>query len=1093
MSAHDVDHLVRQFERVWFEAHAAGSDVEQEAEVDVHDVSFAVKHNVAVVAIADLENVADDGVGCHGLDKVEAGLLERDAVLVTVAVLVKVAQVVDLGAAHFVARCGVGHDINDAAAGRGGGDAIRIEVHVESDGHEDVFELRDDLQGEHVLTAVVSDLEDGALPHIDVRRVVGVLALRDGATHFERSHERGLGGRLERAAGRAVDVDDGAVGVGWQVHTFIHGDLGHFLVNLGLLFRLGALDVWTQRARDAGDLFEEGELALVVGLCLARELADNALDHGVERGFEGVLDFCQVVLVLVRLHVPDDLVAEELGDERRMEDELSDVAMCVLAQGLDELGHVEKDQVDGVLRERAHRVLQDHGVAAAAVGREQLDRVDGRDGRPREQPAERAGCGLLREEQRQRSAAMRHAVGLGADKLGELGAQLGLGEALDHVHGDAWVEAPGRVHVGAMHLHAGRCALGMLRRMQPHEQARLFAGVERLQQMEALLDVLDGTREGAVRDEELGAVQHRVLRGVGGRRRHKRVGSQRRVAQQGEDGAHVQEFLGAAAQVAAIRPHGRLREPGEGEAADGIAQTGLDEHVETRGLEHAQTELHERRVGVPRERMQAQCGRGIGHVQDEAAEHGDERGIAAARALEAVAEQLEHEEVAAQEVVGEPGLAGDARGVRGGHVRLAGQRGLSGQLRRVQAAALARGGRPVLGDGAHERAHGRRLLGEQPRPGARRGEQRCLRTHLHRHPDERRQHVGVGRGLLHEQGGAAVHEAVERVVGVQRGVRLCVDLRAERGLGRRGRPAERRALHEQRVRDVARVVAAHVAEADALRAAARDVQREGRAEAVGGRVGLQVAQERAVQRAGHVGLDACEDIAHAARHALEQGAAVRVHVREVDRHAGQRGGEGVLRHERRRQLAVAAVADERHELEHRRDDLGARKQPGTRRHEALEVRVRLVTHRRARVAQRHEHVARFAREARVGRVRAAALRHMHEERGERALDDCAQRRVHGRRREARVHEVAQRHRRTAARRAAPLDMQHGIHEREARVRQRARLERAVAEDGRQRVAQRVRRRRECVVAQHIVRVDVVVQVVARRRGQQRRRLERDRV
>ena len=776
-----------------------------------------------------------------------------------------------------------------------------------------------------------------------------------------------------------------------------------------------------------------------------------------------------------------------------MQDELSDVAIRVLAQCLDELGHVEKDQVDGVLRERAHGVLQDHGVAAAAVGREHVDGVDGRDGRPCEQPAEGTGCGLLREEQAQGGAAMRHAVRLGADELRELGAQLGLGEALDHVHGDAWIEAPGCEQVAALHLHAGRRALGMLRRVQPHEQARLFAGVERLQQMEALLDVLDGARERAVRDEALRAVQHRVLRGVRGRRRHERVGSQRRVAQQGRDGAHVQEFLGAAAQVAAVRPHGRLCEPGEGEAAHGVTQTRLDEHVEARGLEHTQAELHERRVGESRERMQAQRRRGVGHVQDEAAKHGDERGIAAARAFEAVAEQLEDEEVAGEELVGEAGLAGDARGVRGRHVRLARQRGLGGQLRRVQAAALARGVRPVLGDGADERGRRRGALGEQPRPGARRGAQRCLRTHLHRHADERREYVGVGRRLLHEERGAAVHEAVERVVRVRRGGRERLDLRAERGLGRRGRPAERRALHEQRVRDVSRVVAAHLAEADALRAAARDVQRERRAEAVGGRVGLQVAQERAVQRAGHVDLHAREDIAHAARHALEQGAAVRVHVREVDRHAREGGGEGVLRHERGRQLAVAAAADERDELEHRRHDLGARKQPRTRRHEALQVRVRLVTHGRARVAQRDEHVARLAREARVGRVRAAALRHMHEERGERALDHRAQRRVHGRRRDARVHEVAQRHRRTAARRAAPLDVQHGVHEREARERQRARLERAVAEDGRQRVAQRVRRRSERVVAQHIVRVDVVVEVVARRRGHERRRLERDRV
>ena len=56
-------------------------NVKEETKVDVDDVSFAVDHDVPVVSVLDLEDVAGDGVGGHGLDEVEASTLEGDRVL----------------------------------------------------------------------------------------------------------------------------------------------------------------------------------------------------------------------------------------------------------------------------------------------------------------------------------------------------------------------------------------------------------------------------------------------------------------------------------------------------------------------------------------------------------------------------------------------------------------------------------------------------------------------------------------------------------------------------------------------------------------------------------------------------------------------------------------------------------------------------------------------------------------------------------------------------------------------------------------------------------------------------------------------------
>ena len=153
-------------------------------------------------------------------------------------------EVVDLGATHLVTRGRVGNDVDDAHAGAGGGDAVGDEVDVEAERGEDILELGDHLEREHVLAAVVADLEDGGLPGL-VRLRLGAVVLDDRLVvvlavlllllaNLERGHERRLGVRLERATGLAVDVDDDAVGVGREVDALVDLDRLDLLVDLGL-------------------------------------------------------------------------------------------------------------------------------------------------------------------------------------------------------------------------------------------------------------------------------------------------------------------------------------------------------------------------------------------------------------------------------------------------------------------------------------------------------------------------------------------------------------------------------------------------------------------------------------------------------------------------------------------------------------------------------------------------------------------------------------------------------------------------------------------------------------------------------------------
>jgi hypothetical protein len=177
---------------------------------DVHDMPFAVDHDVTVMPILDLEDVARDRVRGHRLDKVEAGFLEGYRINATVLVDKVREEVVDLGSTHLVSGRRVGDNVDDTALascvsnglryGKGcktrsthswssRGNTVRKQIQHQSNRGEDVLEHGDDLQRQDVLPTIVADFEDGRLPYFVF-----------GLDHL------GFVGDLDRRVGRKVNL-----------------------------------------------------------------------------------------------------------------------------------------------------------------------------------------------------------------------------------------------------------------------------------------------------------------------------------------------------------------------------------------------------------------------------------------------------------------------------------------------------------------------------------------------------------------------------------------------------------------------------------------------------------------------------------------------------------------------------------------------------------------------------------------------------------------------------------------------------------------------------------------------------------------------
>ena len=78
------------------------SNIEQETEIDMNDVTISIDHDVSVMSILDLKNVTSDGISSHGLDEVQPSLLKINSVLPAVLSDKEVKKVVDLGTTHFI-------------------------------------------------------------------------------------------------------------------------------------------------------------------------------------------------------------------------------------------------------------------------------------------------------------------------------------------------------------------------------------------------------------------------------------------------------------------------------------------------------------------------------------------------------------------------------------------------------------------------------------------------------------------------------------------------------------------------------------------------------------------------------------------------------------------------------------------------------------------------------------------------------------------------------------------------------------------------------------------------------------------------------
>lgn len=66
------------------------------------DASSSINHDVSVVAILDLNNVAKERVGGHGLNEVDSGLLVANAIGAAVLENEKSLEIVDFRPTHLI-------------------------------------------------------------------------------------------------------------------------------------------------------------------------------------------------------------------------------------------------------------------------------------------------------------------------------------------------------------------------------------------------------------------------------------------------------------------------------------------------------------------------------------------------------------------------------------------------------------------------------------------------------------------------------------------------------------------------------------------------------------------------------------------------------------------------------------------------------------------------------------------------------------------------------------------------------------------------------------------------------------------------------
>mmetsp|Transcript_15279 Transcript_15279/g.14841 ORF Transcript_15279/g.14841 Transcript_15279/m.14841 type:complete len:636 (+) Transcript_15279:269-2176(+) len=163
-AAEDIHEFLGQLEGSLFNIEAfAGCDGEDEAVVDVDDVAVGVDHDVLVVAVLDVEDVAGEGVAGQGAHEVVSGLLEAIGLppalpeVVDVEIVERPPQrlLVDLVDGDAV----VDH-LDQPAAGPGRQDLVRLHPDRQLPQLEDLLHLHQQLHRELLLPHIVKCLHD---------------------------------------------------------------------------------------------------------------------------------------------------------------------------------------------------------------------------------------------------------------------------------------------------------------------------------------------------------------------------------------------------------------------------------------------------------------------------------------------------------------------------------------------------------------------------------------------------------------------------------------------------------------------------------------------------------------------------------------------------------------------------------------------------------------------------------------------------------------------------------------------------------------------------------------------------------------------
>lgn len=273
------------------------------------DMARVVHHDVTVVSILELKQVGYNRVGSHTFDKVGTCLLESNGVFAPVLGHEIIIQTVDGFTTEHVTGNRVGEHINHTTARRSGGNPVRIDPNVQTNAGEDASEGSYQLQGKHVLAAVVAHLKDRRLPNLIGLlfrlRTVGQLALVSvvviisvnlgpfnqswsGLLDSECGHVWCLCMALQGLTGLAVNTHDHAIRVTRKINANLNLDLPQFFFNLLLLFRLASLDIRAKFARYACDLIEERKFLLVESTLLVREARYQVFQEAIKSSLEGI-------------------------------------------------------------------------------------------------------------------------------------------------------------------------------------------------------------------------------------------------------------------------------------------------------------------------------------------------------------------------------------------------------------------------------------------------------------------------------------------------------------------------------------------------------------------------------------------------------------------------------------------------------------------------------------------------------------------------------------------------------------------------------------------------------------------------------------